>query len=240
MELQKENLQLQMARHTLSHVLASAIKEIFKNVKFGIGPAIDNGFYYDIDLEQSLTPSDFAKIENKMHELIKLNLPMIKEILTKEQALKMFSDQPYKIELINDLEKDEIISIYKLGDKFTDLCRGPHVENTKDLRSYAFKISKISGAYWRGNEKNKMLQRVYVHCFSSNEQLANYEKMLEEAEKRDHRKLGRELGLFFISDYANGMPFYMPNGVAVRNELIKFWREVHREAHYEEIKLQLH
>lgn len=236
MEIKKENLQLQTARHTMSHVLAGAIKELYSNVKFGIGPAIENGFYYDLDLEKSITPDDFAKIENKMHEIIKQDLPMEKEVLTKEQALELFKEQPYKIELIKDFDKDEIISIYKLGDKFTDLCRGPHVENTRELRSYAFKISKVAGAYWKGDEKNKMMQRIYVDCFASKQELTEYEKMLEEAVKRDHRKLGKELGLFFISDYANGMPFYMPNGVTVRNELIKFWREVHKDAGYEEIE----
>lgn len=235
--MEKERIDNQhMPRHTMSHVLAAAVKELFKDVKFGIGPAIDNGFYYDMDLEHVITPEDFSKIEKKMAELIALNLSMDKEVLTKEQALKLFKNQPYKIELINDLSADEIISVYHLSDKFTDLCRGPHVQNTSELRKYAFKISKVSGAYWRGDVKNKMLQRIYVDCFASVKELEEYEKMMAEAEKRDHRKLGRELKLFFISEYANGMPFYMPNGVAIRNELIKYWREIHKKAGYEEIE----
>lgn len=234
--MEKENF-IMTARHTASHVLAGAIKSLFgDDVKFGIGPAIDNGFYYDFDMHKNLTPDDFEAIEAKMHEIINRNLDMTREVISKAEALEMFKDQPYKVELINDLPEDEEISIYKLGDVFTDLCRGPHVENTKFLRSLAFKINRISGAYWRGNEKNKMMQRIYVYAFEKKDELKDYLHMLEEAEKRDHRKIGKELGLFFLSEYAPGMPFYMPNGVIVRNELIKYWRETHKRAGYVEIE----
>lgn len=231
----EENELQQVARHTMSHVLAAAIKSIYGNVKFGIGPSIDNGFYYDFDLEKSITPDDFEKIEAKMQEIINSNLDMVREEISKEEALKLFADQPYKLELINELE-DGTISIYKLGDIFCDLCKGPHIDNTKKLRNFAFKINKIAGAYWRGSEKNKMMQRVYVYGFLDKKELKDYLKMLEEAKKRDHRKLGKELGLFFISDYAPGMPFYMPKGMIVKNELIKFWREEHTRAGYVEIE----
>lgn len=234
--MEKENF-IMTARHTASHVLAGAIKSLFgDDVKFGIGPAIDNGFYYDFDMHKNLTPDDFEAIEAKMHEIINQNLDMTREVISKAEALEMFKDQPYKVELINDLPEDEEISIYKLGDVFTDLCRGPHVENTKFLRSLAFKINRISGAYWHGNEKNKMMQRIYVYAFEKKDELKDYLHMLEEAEKRDHRKIGKELGLFFLSEYAPGMPFYMPNGVIVRNELIKYWRETHKRAGYVEIE----
>ena len=233
---EKEQL-LYKSRHTMAHVLAAAVKSIFgDDVKFGIGPAIDNGFYYDFDMEHNLTPEDFEKIEDKMREIISQNLDMTKTVLSKEKALEMFKDQPYKVELINDLQEGSEISIYSLGDLFVDLCKGPHVENTKYLRGFAFKINRVSGAYWRGSEKNKMMQRIYVYGFLEKQELKDYLKMLEEAEKRDHRKLGKELGLFFISDYAPGMPFYMPKGVIIKNELIKYWREVHSRAGYLEIE----
>ena len=232
---EKQQLQ-QKARHTMAHVLAGAVKSIFKDVKFGIGPAIENGFYYDFDMEHNLTPEDFDKIESKMREIISQNLDMTKKDISRQEALDMFKDQPYKVELINDLPSDSEISIYSLGDLFVDLCKGPHVENTKMLRNFAFKINRVSGAYWRGSEKNKMMQRIYVYGFLDKNELKDYLKMLEEAEKRDHRKLGKELGLFFISDYAPGMPFYMPKGVIVKNELIKYWREVHSRSGYLEIE----
>ena len=160
-------LELETKRHSLSHVLAAAVKELFgENVKFGIGPAIDNGCYYDFDLDESIGQEDYAKIEKKMQEIIASNLNFERVEVSKAEALKMFKNQPYKLELISELE-DGTISIYKLGDIFVDLCRGPHVENTKFLRSMAFKINRASGAYWRGNEKNKMMQRVYLFAFNS-------------------------------------------------------------------------
>ena len=233
---EKQELELKM-RHTMAHVLAGAIKQIYGDeVKFGIGPAIENGFYYDFDLDKSILPDDFTKIEEKMKEIISQNLDMTKKVISKKEALDMFKNQPYKVELINDLPENEKISIYELGDKFTDLCKGPHVENTKFLRNFAFKINRVSGAYWRGNEKNKMMQRVYVLGFADKQNLKDHLHMLEEAAKRDHRKLGKELGLYFISDYAKGMPFYEPNGMIIKNELISFWREKHQKAGYVEIE----
>lgn len=235
---QQEKLELQnKARHTMSHVLAGAIKSLYgEDVKFGIGPAIDNGFYYDFDMDKNLTPEDFDAIENKMREIINQNLDMTKQVVSKNQALEMFKSQPYKVELIKELPEDSEISVYHLGDVFCDLCKGPHVENTKMLRGFAFKINRVSGAYWRGSEKNKMMQRIYVYGYADKQELKAYLHMLEEAQKRDHRKLGKELGLFFISEYAQGMPFYMPKGMIVKNELIKFWREEHTKAGYVEIE----
>ena len=223
-ELQKleEKKQREMtARHTMSHVLAGAIKSIFgNNVKFGIGPAIENGFYYDFDMEHSLSQEDFDKIEAKMHEIIEQNLPMVREEISKEQALKMFAEQPYKVELINDLPENEVISIYHLGDAFTDLCRGPHVENTKMLRSFAFKINRVSGAYWRGSEKNKMMQRMYVYGFLDKADLKEHLRLVEEAMQRDHRKLGKDLGIFMFSDLVGkGLPMWLPNGFILRRTL---------------------
>ncbi|KAI4453908.1 threonine-trna ligase [Holotrichia oblita] len=224
-----------MMRHSMSHVLASAVGKLYKDVKFAIGPAIDNGFYYDFDLPESIKPEDFNKIEQKMREIINSNLDFIRKVISKAEALKLFKNNPYKTELIKDLPEGEDISIYYLGD-WVDLCRGPHVENTKFLRGFAFQINRVSGAYWRGSEKNKMLQRVYVYGFDDKQKLKDYLTMMEEALKRDHRKLGKELGLFFISDYAQGMPFYMPCGMIIKEELIKYWREVHKKAGYLEIE----
>ena len=225
-----------MFRHTMSHVLAAAIKELFGDVKFGIGPSIDSGFYYDFDMEHVLAPEDFDAIENKMREIINQNLDMVRQEVSKEEALEMFKDQPYKVELINELPENETISVYSLGDKFVDLCRGPHAENTKFLRNFAYKINRVSGAYWRGSEKNKMMQRIYVYGFLDKQNLKDHLHMLEEAAKRDHRKLGKELGLYFISDYAQGMPFYEPKGLIIKNALIDYWREMHRKAGYIEIE----
>ncbi len=234
-DLEKEE-KLNMYRHSMAHVLAKAITQIWPDVKLTIGPAIDNGFYYDIDLEHKITPDDFEKIENKMNEIIKNNEDFKREEVSKSEALKLFKNNVYKTELINELPENEVITIYYTGDNFVDLCRGPHVENTKFLRTFAFKIAKVNGAYWRGNEKNKMLQRVYCYGFLDKSELKNYVQMLEEAAKRDHRKLGKELGLYFISDYAKGMPTYMPKGLILKNLLIDFWRDIHKKAGYVEIE----
>lgn len=234
-DLEKEE-KLNMYRHSMAHVLAKAITQIWPDVKLTIGPAIDNGFYYDIDLEHKITPDDFEKIENKMNEIIKNNEDFKREEVSKSEALKLFKNNVYKTELINELPENEVITIYYTGDNFVDLCRGPHVENTKFLRTFAFKIAKVNGAYWRGNEKNKMLQRVYCYGFLDKSNLKNYVQMLEEAAKRDHRKLGKELGLYFISDYAKGMPTYMPKGLILKNLLIDFWRDIHKKAGYVEIE----
>ncbi len=235
--MEQEKLQkLQMYRHSMAHVLAKALKQIWPEVKLTIGPAVDNGFYYDIDLNHAITPEDFAKIEEKMNEIIKNNEDFVRKEVSKAEALKMFEGNEYKLELINELPENEVITVYYTGENFVDLCRGPHVENTKFLRSFAFKLDKVNGAYWRGSEKNKMLQRVYVLGFLDKNDLKEYVHMMEEALKRDHRKLGKELGLYFISDYAKGMPTYMPKGLTLKNTLIDFWRQVHKKAGYIEIE----
>ncbi len=234
-ELELLNQKQEMYRHSMSHILAKAIKELYPNVKLAIGPAIDNGFYYDFD-NVTITPEDFGKIEDKMREIINKNEDFVRLEVSKAEALEMFKNEPYKTELINELPDGVTISVYKTGEDFMDLCRGPHVENTKFLRGFAFKINRASGAYWRGSEKNKMLTRVYVYGFLDKNDLKAYVQQMEEALKRDHRKLGKELGLFFISDYAKGMPTYMPKGLTLKNELIKYWREVHQKAGYVEIE----
>lgn len=226
----------QMYRHGMAHVLAKAIMELYPKTLLTIGPAVDNGFYYDLDLDESITPEDFEKIENKMSEIIKRDEPFKREEISKEKALEMFKSNPYKTEIINELPDGEVISIYYLGEDFVDLCRGPHVESTKYLRGFAFKINRVSGAYWRGSEKNKMLQRVYVYGFMDKNALKEHLALVKEAQERDHRKLGKDLGLFSLSGYAPGMPFYLPNGVIVKNELIKMWREFHTDAGYFEIE----
>ena len=207
---------MQMCRHSLSHVLAKAVKNVYKdkNVKLAIGPAIDNGFYYDFDMEP-ITPADFDKIEKEMKAIINKNEDFVREEISKEKALEMFKDEPYKIELINELEDDETISVYYLGNDFVDLCRGPHVSNTSKLQSYAYKINRVSGAYWKGDEHNKMLQRIYVYAFPDKKQLNDYINMIEEAKKRDHRKIGEELELFFFDETAPGMAYWLPKGFEI-------------------------
>lgn len=234
--MSEHNEKEMMQRHSMAHVLAKAVCQIYPDVKLTIGPAIDNGFYYDIDTTTTITPDDFAKIEDKMAEIIKSNQDFVRKEISKAEALKLFKNNPYKVELINELPKDEVISVYYLGDDFVDLCRGPHVENTKYLRGFAYKINKVAGAYWRGNEKNKMLQRIYVYGFQDKNGLKEHLRMLEEAIKRDHRKLGRDLDLFFISEYAPGCPTYMPHGMLLKNALIDYWREMHKKAGYVEIE----
>lgn len=212
--------EINVKRHTMAHVLAGAIKQLYGNVQFGIGPAIDTGFYYDFDMNKTISPEDFDKIEQKMHEIINQNLDMTKEVVSKEKALQLFADEKYKLELINDLPQGEEISIYHLGNVFDDLCRGPHVENTKMLRNVAFKIDRVSGAYWRGSEKNKMMQRVYVYCYDTKDELKAQLKLVEEAAQRDHRKLGKELGIFMFSDLVGrGLPMWLPNGFILRRTL---------------------
>ena len=212
--------EINVKRHTMAHVLAGAIKELFGNVKFGIGPAIDTGFYYDFDMEHSLTPEDFESIEKKMQEIINQNLDMVKEVVSKQKALGLFKDEPYKLELINERPEGEEISVYHLGNVFDDLCRGPHVENTKFLRSIAFKLDRVNGAYWRGSEKNKMMQRVYVYCYESKDELKEQLRLVQEAMERDHRKLGKELGIFMFSDLVGkGLPMWLPNGFILRRTL---------------------
>lgn len=212
-----------MQRHSMAHVLAKALTRLYKGVKLTIGPAIDNGFYYDIDLDKSLSPDDFKAIENEMAEIVKSNQDFVRKEISKEEAKELFKDNPYKLEIINELPDNEVISVYYLGEDFVDLCRGPHVENTKFLRGFAYKINKVSGAYWRGNEKNKMLQRVYVYGFASKDALKEYIHQMEEALKRDHNKLGRELELFTTVDYiGQGLPIMLPKGARIIQLLQRF------------------
>ena len=222
-------------RHTASHILAQAVKRLWPEAKLAIGPAIDKGFYYDIDLEQNLTPEDLGKIEKEMSRIVKENLPITKSVMSRQEAIEFFKskNEDYKVELIQDLPEDAVISCYSQGD-FIDLCAGPHVASTGKVK--AFKLQSIAGAYWRGDEKNKMLQRIYGTAFEKKEELDAYLHMLEEAAKRDHRKLGKELGLFVIKEEGPGFPFFLPKGMALRNELENFWREVHHEFDYEEIR----
>ena len=222
--MEKEQLEkLHMYRHSMAHVLAKAISQIWPEVKLTIGPAVDNGFYYDIDLNHAITPEDFAKIEEKMNEIIKNNEDFVRKEVSKAEALQMFAGNEYKLELINELPDNEVITVYYTGEGFVDLCRGPHVENTKFLRSFAFKIEKVNGAYWRGSEKNKMLQRVYVLGFLDKNDLKQYVHMMEEALKRDHNKLGRELGIFTTVDYiGQGLPILLPKGARIVQLLQRF------------------
>ncbi|MDY2696179.1 MAG: threonine--tRNA ligase [Eubacteriales bacterium] len=233
MEENEKQQKIQMCRHSLSHVLAKAVKNVFgkDKVKIAIGPAIDNGFYYDFDMEP-ITPEKFCEIEKEMKAIINKNEEFKRVEVSKEQALEMFKDEPYKIELINDLPEGETISCYYLGDDYVDLCRGPHVENTSKLQSYAYKINRVSGAYWRGDEKNKMLQRIYVYAFPDKKQLNDYVNMLEEAKKRDHRRLGKDLDLFFFDETAPGMAYWLPKGFTIMNTLIDFWRKEHKQRGY--------
>lgn len=237
MELKKEkDLELEKSRHSLAHVLAKALVRLYPSTKLTIGPAIDDGFYYDIDLDHSITPDEFKTIEKTMQEIINKGEEFKREVVSKEKALELFSGNEYKTEIINELPDGEEASIYYTGDDFFDLCRGPHVDSTRRLQNYGFKIHSINGAYWRGNEKNKMLQRVYCYAFKTKKELADHIAMLEEAKKRDHRKLGRELKLFMISPEGPGFPFYLPNGMIVKNLLTDYWREIHRKAGYKEIQ----
>jgi threonyl-tRNA synthetase len=224
--------------HTSSHIMAHAIKRIWPDAKLAIGPAIDNGFYYDIDMEYRLVQEDFEKIEAEMKKIVKEGLELERFELPREEAIKFMEErqEPYKVELIQDLPEDAVISFYKQGD-FTDLCAGPHLESTKKPK--AVKLLSIAGAYWRGSENNKMLQRVYGITFEKAKDLEDYLKMIEEAKKRDHRKLGKELDLFFMSEEGPGFPFFLPKGVEVKNELMKFWREMHKKAGYVEIETPL-
>ena len=222
-------------RHTASHILAQAVKRLWPEAKLAIGPAIDKGFYYDIDMEHTLTPEDLTKIEKEMSRIVKENLPITKSVMSRQEAIEFFKskNEDYKVELIEDLPEDAVISCYSQGD-FIDLCAGPHVASTGKVK--AFKLQSIAGAYWRGDEKNKMLQRIYGTAFEKKEELDAYLHMLEEAAKRDHRKLGKELGLFVIKEEGPGFPFFLPKGMALRNELENFWREVHHDFEYDEIR----
>ena len=226
---------IEIIRHSTAHVMAQAVKKIYKNVKLAIGPTIKNGFYYDFDLDISLTQDDLKKIEDEMNKIISKDLKFKRTEVSRKEALKFMSEKNeyYKIELINDLDENEQISLYTQGD-FTDLCRGPHIPSTRFIK--AFKLTSVAGAYWRGDEKNEMLQRIYGVAFASKKELEKYEKLIEEAKRRDHRKLGRELKLFEIMDEGPGFPFFLPKGVTLKNILIDYWRKLHNEAGYVEIE----
>ena len=228
----KENNSLNTLNHSCAHLLAQAVKHLYPNAKFWVGPVIEDGFYYDIDLgDEVIKEEDLPKIEKEMKKCAKDGKKIIRYEISKEEALEQFKDDPYKIDLISRMdENDTVISCYTQGD-FTDLCRGPHVDNVKLLKY--FKLLKVSGAYWKGDSKNKMLQRIYGICFETEEDLNDYLNMLEEAKKRDHRKIGRELELFMISEYGPGFPFWLPNGMIIFNELKNFWYDEHTKAGYQ-------
>ena len=225
-------------RHTTSHILAEAVKNIWPDAKLAIGPAIDNGFYYDFDLEHKFTDDDLKVIEKEMKKIIKAGKPLEKYEMSREEAIKVMKEkgEDYKVELIEDLPEDEILSFYKQGD-FFDLCAGPHMEKTSNIK--AVKLTSVAGAYWRGDSDKKMLQRIYGTSFPSQVELDEYLKKIEEAKKRDHRKIGKEMDLFAIYEEGPGFPFFMPKGMVLRNELERFWREIHKLNGYEEIKTPL-
>lgn len=227
---------LQVYRHSLAHILAKAVIELYgPETQYAIGPQIDTGFYYDFKLPASITEDDFPEIEAKMKEILKRKEDFTREEVTRDQALEIFRDQKYKTEIIKDLPEDAVITIYKTGDDFTDLCRGPHVDNAKELMSAAFAIRSTSGAYWRGDEKNDTLQRIYVDAFPSKEELKEHQRLLREAKERDHKKLGPALELFMFHESAPGMPYWLPRGWKLFNALLDYWRSVHERHNYLEI-----
>lgn len=226
---------LEVIRHSTAHLLAQAVKQLFPQAQVTIGPVIENGFYYDFSLETPFTPEDLTAIEKKMAHLVDQNIPVERLEMTREDAIKYFDSigEKYKVEIISAIPEGQTISLYRQGD-FTDLCRGPHVPSTSKLK--AFKLMKVAGAYWRGNSDNEMLQRIYGTAWRSKDELKDYLHMLEEAEKRDHRKIGKQMGLFMLSDYGPGFPFFLPKGMALRNVLEDLWRKEHNAAGYQEIK----
>ena len=231
----KEDEHLHVLNHSCAHLLAQAVKHLYPHAKFWVGPVITDGFYYDIDLgDDVLHEEDLAKIEKEMKKISKDGKRIVRHEISKAEALEMFKDDPYKLDLIGHMDEDDtVISCYSQGD-FTDLCRGPHVESVKELKH--FKLLKVSGAYWKGDANNKMLQRVYGICFDTDEEVQNYLNFLEEAKKRDHKKLGRELDLFMMSEYGPGFPFFLPNGMILRNVLENYWYEEHTKEGYQFIK----
>lgn len=220
--------------HTSSHILAQAVKHLYPNAKLAIGPAIEDGFYYDIDFETPITEADLGKIEEEMQRIVKEDLPIERFELPREEALKLMEsmNEPYKVELINDLPEDAVISFYRQGD-FTDLCAGPHLMSTRPVK--AVHLTSLAGAYWRGSEKNKMLTRIYGNSFPKKSMLDEWLKMMEEARRRDHRKLGKELNLFMFSEAGPGFPFWLPRGMVLKNVILDYWREIHHERGYDEI-----
>lgn len=230
----KEDEKLSVLNHSCAHVMAQAIKHLYPQAKFWVGPVVSEGFYYNVDLGNDvIKDEDIPKIEKEMKKICKDGKRITRQEISKEEALEMFKDDEYKIDLINNFENDTTISCYRQGD-FVDLCRGPHVETVKACKN--FKLTKHSGAYWKGDKENKVLQRIYGVCFETSEDLAKHLELLEEAKRRDHKKLGKELGLFMMSEYAPGMPFFLPKGMILRNTLEQFWYEEHAKEGYEFIK----
>ncbi|MDD4290554.1 MAG: threonine--tRNA ligase, partial [Patescibacteria group bacterium] len=239
---------IELLRHSLAHVMASAVMNLYPKAKFGVGPSIENGFYYDFELDSSISEEVLEKIENEMKKIISSDLKFEREEMKLKDAIKLFTKlkQDYKVELLKDLEEKgttkisedenfgsvDKVSIYRTGE-FVDLCRGPHVESTKELKDCAFKLTKLAGAYWRGSEKNKMLTRIYGVAFASQSEMDDYLKLLEEAERRDHRKIGKELDLFSFHEEAPGMPFFHSKGTIIWNKLVEFLTEKMYERNYE-------
>lgn len=236
--MSEEKFDLEIVRHSLSHVLAMAVVEMFPEAKLGIGPAIENGFYYDFDLPRTLIPEDLPLLEEKMRAIIKTDLSFEKTEVDSDEAIKLLekSDQKYKLELVEDLKKEgnKTVSLYKTGD-YVDLCSGPHIDSTSGLKDVGFKLDKIAGAYWKGTEKNKMLQRIYGVAFENKDELKKYEEIIREAEKRDHRKLGTELDLFSFHPEGPNFVFWHDKGWSVFQKMLEYWREVHRREGYEEV-----
>ena len=223
-------MKLETLRHSTAHIMAYAVKELFPKVKLAIGPSIDDGFYYDFDYKENFTPEDLKKIERKMHEIIKQNLKFKKIKVSKQKAKQMLKGEPYKLELLKELK---VPTFYQVGD-FIDLCKGPHVKSTKEIKAY--KLMKIAGAYWKGSAENKQLQRIYGTAFSTKDELKKYLVLIEEAEKRNHIKLGKQLDLFSIHKEGPGFPFWHNNGVILKNKLIEYWREEHKKEGYTEVE----
>ena len=220
--------------HTCSHIMAQAVKRLYPEVKLAIGPAIENGFYYDFDAPFGFNPDILEKIEEEMHKICKENLKLERSELPREEALKLMKDEPYKIELINDLPEDAVISFYKQGE-FIDLCAGPHLDSTGRVKPNGIKLLSCAAAYWRGDSNRESLQRIYGIAFNKKEQLDEYLERIEEAKRRDHRKLGKELGLYLLMDEGPGFPFFLPKGLVLKNTLIDYWREIHKRYGYVEI-----
>lgn len=230
----KEDEKLSVMNHSCAHLLAQAVRHLYPHAKFWVGPVIEDGFYYDIDLGNDvINDEDLSKIEKEMKKIAKDGKRIVRQEISKAEALEMFKDDEYKLDLINNMDESNVISCYTQGD-FTDLCRGPHLETVKDLKY--FKLLKVSGAYFKGDSKNKMLQRIYGICFENEEDLNKYLEFLEEAKKRDHKKLGRELDLFMMSEYGPGFPFFLNNGMILRNELENFWYKEHTKEGYQFVK----
>lgn len=232
---EKDPEYLSTLRHSCSHVLAQAVKRLYPDAKLAIGPSIAEGFYYDIDFQEPISEADLPKIETEMRKIVKENEKFEYFTLPREEALRLMEEkqEPYKVELIQDLPEGELISFFKQGD-FTDLCAGPHLQSTREVGK-AFKLQSLAGAYWRGSEKNKMLTRIYGTAFPTKEELEQYLHMLEEAKKRDHRKIGRDLGIFMFNEAGPGFPFFLPNGMTLKNTLIDYWRQVHHKNGYVEV-----